>query len=472
MEFVSAGCFELTGYQPEEILNNKQVSYADSINQEDRQRVWMVIQAALLHRQTFRLIYRINTAQGDEKWVWEQGTGIYAPDGSIEAVEGFISDITHRKDAEEQLRNSEMRFRRIYESAPIGIAMSDSGFHFISANEAFCQMMGYSEDELKVLTFKELTHPDFIAADIGCINDLSAGRIQNYKAEKCYIRKDGQILWGALVVSVIRDLQGKFLYYLCMIKDMTERKNSEIELTRINQRLTQQDRIKNEFVSTVSHELRTPLCVFKNIISNAMAGVNGPISSKLRKSFEMANQNVDRLSRIVNDFLDIAKIEAGKMHLALTNMNVTSVITDVIDEFAPVLKSKHVTIDKLVPKDVIIQADRDKLIQILTNLVGNANKFIQPGGHILVTLSDQEDLISISVHDDGPGIAPEKVAKIFDRFALGADAARNCQPSTGLGLSISKELVELHNGRIWAQSVCGQGSTFTFVLPKKQNCKA
>ena len=116
--------------------------------------------------------------------------------------------------------------------------------------------------------------------------------------------------------------KGNFLYFLCMINDITERKLAELELTRINQKLTDQNKIKNEFISTVTHELRTPLCVFKNIISNAIAGVNGPISPKLRKSLEMANQNVDRLSRIINDFLDIARIEAGKMKLGVAQINV------------------------------------------------------------------------------------------------------------------------------------------------------
>ena len=122
-------------------------------------------------------------------------------------------------------------------------------------------------------------------------------------------------------------------------------------------------------------------------------------------------------------------------------------------------------------QDIFIEADRDKLIQILTNLVGNASKFIRTKGHILITLSDQAENIFISVHDDGPGIEPEKLAKLFNRFELGADATRDGQPSTGLGLAISKELVELHNGQIYAESVAGRGSTFTVILPKKQIAK-
>jgi signal transduction histidine kinase len=119
----------------------------------------------------------------------------------------------------------------------------------------------------------------------------------------------------------------------------------------------------------------------------------------------------------------------------------------------------------------IIEGDRDKITQVLTNLIGNAVKYIRLGDHILVTLDDRKDEVSISVHDNGPGIEPKYLNKIFDRFTLGATSTLCGQPSTGLGLTISKELVELHHGQLWVNSVVGQGSTFTFVLPKKQPAK-
>ena len=122
----------------------------------------MVIQAALLHKQTFRLVYKINTASDEQKWVWEQGIGIYAEDGSVEALEGFVTDITHKKIAEQQLLDSEMRFRKIFEFAPLGIAMSGSRFSFHQSQSGFCEMLGYSEQELKSLTFKDITHPEHI----------------------------------------------------------------------------------------------------------------------------------------------------------------------------------------------------------------------------------------------------------------------------------------------------------------------
>jgi signal transduction histidine kinase len=192
----------------------------------------------------------------------------------------------------------------------------------------------------------------------------------------------------------------------------------------------------------------------------------------LREHLEIANHNIDRLARIINDFLDVARLEAGKVQLAVTRVPIGTVIREVIEEFTSIATPKNITIDTVLPNiNTIIEAERDKLTQILTNLIGNAIKYIRPGDHILVTLDDRKDEVSISVHDNGPGIEPKYLNNIFDRFTLGATSTRSGQPSTGLGLTIAKELVELHHGHIWVESVVGQGSTFSFVLPKRQTLK-
>lgn len=472
MQFVSAGCFELTGYEPEDLIENKRVRYSDLIDEEDRQRARTVIQAALLQRQSFRLTYRITTATGTTKWVWEQGVGIFSPDGSIEAIEGFITDITHRKLAEKQVRDSEIRFRRIFEYSSFGIAMCSDDFRFTTTNDAFCRMTGYSEQELMLRTFCDITHPDDLATSTELVTKLLNKEISNYRLEKRYIRKNGTILWASITVSAIHDEKDSFLYFLGMIEDITERKKAETELVRLNEEFKKHDKLKDEFVSTVSHELRTPLCVFKNIISNAMAGVNGPINPKLRENLNIANYNIDRLARIVNDFLDIARMEAGKVQLIVIQVKICTVIREVIEAFTSIATPKNITIDTIMPDtNTIVEGDRDKITQILTNLIGNAVKHIRPGDHILVTLDDHNDEVSISIHDNGPGIEPKYLNKIFDRFMLGATSTRSGQPSTGLGLTISKELVELHHGHIWVESIVEQGSTFTFTLPKKQPAK-
>jgi signal transduction histidine kinase len=215
--------------------------------------------------------------------------------------------------------------------------------------------------------------------------------------------------------------------------------------------------------------MRTPLCVFKNILSNAMAGALGSISPKLRSNLETANRNIDRLARIVNDFLDVAKMESGKMQLCLTMIDMQVLIREIAETFMLITAQKNICFDTVLSDNKIaVEGDHDKLVQIFTNLIGNAIKFTPGGGQILVTVSNYDDKISVAIHDTGKGIAPQHLDKIFDRFETGATSANSGQLSTGLGLNIAKELVELHHGKIWVESIVGEGSTFTFTLPKKQ----
>jgi PAS domain S-box-containing protein len=460
----------MTGYSEQELAS---LTFSDITHPEDLAANTDGINELLSgHITNYRNEKRYITKSGDTLWASVIISAVRDEKGNFLYFLGMVEDITERKRAEEQLLDSEARFRKIFEDGPVGMVMVGADMRFIRANQTFCRMTGYSENELTSLTFKDVTHPEHVTADVGAVNKLLNGEIPLYKTEKRYIRKDGSILWGSLTVSTIRDTTGNFLYFLSMINDITEHKRVEIELERTNKELKERDRLKNEFVSTVTHELRTPLCVFKNIISNALAGVAGPLNPKLRKNLEMATQNIDRLSRIVNDFLDVARIEAGRVKLAVMRVDICTIIREVVEAFAPVAMSKKISLDTVIPDiNVVIEGDRDKIIQVLTNLVGNAVKYIEPGSHILVTLCDRNEYISVSVHDDGPGIEPKYLDKLFNRFQLGATTVRSGQPSSGLGLTISKEFVEMHQGQIWAESVFGHGSTFTFTLPKTQAAK-
>jgi len=156
-----------------------------------------------------------------------------------------------------------------------------------------------------------------------------------------------------------------------------------LKLITANQVLTEHDRLKSEFVSTVSHELRTPLFIFKNIISNAMAGVMGKISPKLYENLQVADMSVERLTRIISDFLDISKIESGAMDLNVSKFSISSFIEEIATSLLPLAEAKEITVETHIADDqLFVNADRDKIAQVLTNLIGNAIKFIPVGGNI------------------------------------------------------------------------------------------
>ncbi len=250
-------------------------------------------------------------------------------------------------------------------------------------------------------------------------------------------------------------------------RDVTEAKNAEAELIRTNQMLKEHDRLKNEFVSTVSHELRTPLCIFKNIVSNAMAGVMGKVSRKLYESLKTADSSIDRLSRIVDDFLDISRIESGVMKLDLQPLSIRSVTAEVVDSLRTLATAKGLELNTdLCSDEILVNADRDRIAQVLTNLIGNAVKFIPTGGCINITVTDRGDHAEVAIRDNGPGLSKEDIEKVFDRFVQAHNLAGAGEHGTGLGLTIAKELVEMQQGRIWIESTPGCGCSFFFTLPK------
>ena len=267
----------------------------------------------------------------------------------------------------------------------------------------------------------------------------------------------------AIVFAPVEDTDYVNLY----ARDITEAKNAEAELIRTNQILKEHDRLKSEFVSTVSHELRTPLCIFKNIISNAMAGVMGKVSKKLYQSLKTADESIDRLSRIVDDFLDISRIESGVMKLDLKPLSISSVVSEVAESLTTLATAKGLDLNTdISSQELVVNADKDRIVQVLTNLIGNAVKFIPTGCQINVTVKDRSEHIEVAVTDNGPGLSKEDMEKIFDRFVQARNLTGDSQHGTGLGLTIAKELVQMHKGRIWVESTPGHGCSFYFTLPK------
>jgi signal transduction histidine kinase len=240
------------------------------------------------------------------------------------------------------------------------------------------------------------------------------------------------------------------------------------ELLKSNEYLREHDRLKSEFVMTVSHELRTPLTIFKNILSNAMAGVMGKIPPKLQKNLEIADEAISRLTSIINDFLDISKLEVGKMKLHPEVMCVQKVIGDITELIRFVTDSKNIQLELSLPQeDLYINADYEKIARVLNNLIENATKFApENSGKIVIRLEDRNERVGISIEDNGPGIHGDDKEKVFDRFIQVEKHVGPGKHGTGLGLAISRDLIRLHSGRIWVEDNAEGGATFKILLPK------
>jgi signal transduction histidine kinase len=239
------------------------------------------------------------------------------------------------------------------------------------------------------------------------------------------------------------------------------------DLAVANEKLQELDRLKSDFVSNVSHELRTPLTAIKGAVDLVLREVAGPLTEKQIHYLTRVRSNTQHLAGLINDLLDLSKIESGKIEMKSSRVSMGGLVHEVVETLRPVAAEKAIALDATAPEPAImVWADRDKINQVLMNLIGNAIKFTPAHGTVTVSASrNGNERVQVSVSDTGPGIAPEQKEKIFDKFYQVGEADGVKPKGTGLGLAICKALVELHGGRIWLESDPDRGSTFSFTLP-------
>jgi two-component system, sensor histidine kinase and response regulator len=238
------------------------------------------------------------------------------------------------------------------------------------------------------------------------------------------------------------------------------------ELQTANEKLRELDLLKSTFVSTVSHELRTPMTSIKGYVENMLDGLAGKLTDKQSYYLTRVKYNIERLTRMISELLDLSRIEAGMIEMHRVSVSIPELVADAVEGFQTIAREKSVSVRAYHKGTLpLIQADRDKLHQILSNLIQNAVKFTPSEGEVRV----EAELIKggfaqVSVVDTGCGIPPHELGKVFDKFYRG-DSVPPETRGTGLGLSITKSLVEMHGGQIWVESTPGQGSRFSFTLP-------
>ncbi|MDH7513175.1 MAG: PAS domain-containing sensor histidine kinase [Clostridiales bacterium] len=343
-----------------------------------------------------------------------------------------------------QLAATEARFFNIIGQTADSIIIVDKKGLVIFANPAAARLFGRPEK-------------DFLGKPFGY--PLDRGKAEEIEVSQA----DGQTRTGEMqVVDIIWQDQPAFLV---TIRDITERKQAEKLKLEVEKHI-RLDKLKDDFINTVSHELRTPLSITKEAVSLILEKVPGDINSQQTEILEIARTNIERLARIINSLLDVSKMEAGKADLKKGEIDLAAMIRMIAQAFEPKARDKGLELRVALPETGIrVYADEDKLNQIFTNLVDNAVKFTRQG-YIEIAAEEKEKEFICFVRDSGIGIEPLDLPKIFDKFTQFGRKDGPGEKGTGLGLSIVKGLVELHRGRIWAESEPGRGTTVTFSLPK------
>jgi PAS domain S-box-containing protein len=384
----------------------------------------------------------------------------------------------------EVLRESEMKFRSVAQSANDAIVSADQRGDIIAWNTSAEHIFGYKEGEVFGKPLTMLMAPRYRAAhsqDLERMLRGSESALLGKTTEIVGLRKSGQELPLELSLSSWKTGQGTF--YTGIIRDVTERKHAEEALRSLTASLEQKvlertaelevardqalsaNRHKSEFLANMSHELRTPLNAVIGFSEVLLEKMFGEINQKQEEYLRDILSSGRHLLALINDILDLAKIESGRLELDLSTFELPTVLNNayaLIRERA-VRHGIHVSLD-IDPRLWLFTADERKLKQILLNLLSNAIKFTPDGGTVLLKAVLQDDGVEVSVIDTGIGIEPEWHQKIFEEFIQVGHSLQK-REGTGLGLALTRKFVELHRGRIWVQSAKGLGSTFTFTLP-------
>jgi len=374
-------------------------------------------------------------------------------------------EVKERKRAEEALREHEENLRGMYDSTTVGICVLDLQGRFIENNATWRRMLGYTEEEHRRLTNLDVTHPEDRDETRKLIVSLTKGDIGAYRQERRFVRKDGSIFWGDISVSPIRDKFGKPQAVIGMLVNITERKHMEEEL--IHAKLVAEDanKAKSVFLANMSHELRTPLNAILGYTELVLDKIYGDVPEKIHEVLGRLEKNGRHLLGLINDVLDISKIEAGRLKLSLNDYSMQEVVQTVFTAVESLATEKNLALKIDVSQDLTIgKGDEQRIAQVLLNLVGNAIKFTE-AGEVRVEVSASDGTFLVAVSDTGPGISQADQQKIFKEFHQVDGSSTREKGGTGLGLSIVKRIIEMHGGHIWVESSPGKGSTFRFKLP-------
>jgi len=266
MEFLSEGVEALTGYTAEELMQNRRLSFVELIELEDRPMVWDMVQAALAADRSYQVVYRIRTATGEQKWVWEQGAAVRGEDGSVVALEGFIGDITELKVAQEAIRLSEMRFRSLFEASSIGTALVAADGQILQANPALGRFLQCEPAHLTGKSIADVTHPDDFAADAKLLALLLTDEIPSYTIEKRYITCNSEVVWGLLTASIVRDLDGAPVFLIGQVQDISERRAVQAELEQLYRRAEQDAQEKSVLLNEINHRVKNNMVAILGLL--------------------------------------------------------------------------------------------------------------------------------------------------------------------------------------------------------------
>lgn len=377
--------------------------------------------------------------------------------------------VLKRRKMEKSLLESEQHLKRVLEGGNEGTWDRNLQEDHLVFNKRYADIIGYDEDEIGRTyewTMRRI-HPDDYDSTATAIDKVLNGVSETAESEYRIRGNDEKYRWVSNKGKVVEYSEdGKPLHFAGILVDISERKEAEAALLAAKRTAEEASRTKSEFLSNMSHELRTPLNSIIGFSDVLAEETFGPVNEKQKKYVSNISKSGRHLLSLINDILDLSKIEAGKMTLNPEKFEIGESLDEVKSTISPLARKKDIKLTiKLVPDEIVINADKGKFKQIVYNLLGNAIKFTGNEGSVAMSASLQEEYVHIEVKDTGIGISKTDQNKLFKIFTQVDSSNCRVYEGTGLGLVLVKNLVEQHNGKIWVKSEVGSGSSFIFELP-------
>ncbi len=386
--------------------------------------------------------------------------------GDHDVIQCNIRDISERRSLERELKDHESRFRTLVEQVKdYAIFMTDPQRRATSWNEGVQQIFGFGEDEwigrdIVPLIFtpeaieKGLAQKEFIDAEAN-------GRAGD---DRWMLKKDGDRFFALGILTALRDEQGGLLGFTKVVRDQTERKRLEDDLKLRAEQLGDLHRRKDEFLAMLGHELRNPLAPISNAVQ--LLHMHKDEDQILHQARTIIERQVGQMSRLVDDLLEVTRITSGRVQVRPELLQVGNIVERAVESASPLMdQRRHEFTVSLSPDPIWLNADPTRMEQIVVNLLINAAKYTENGGHVWLSAQQDGDECVLKVRDTGVGILPELLPRIFDLFTQGERSLDRSEGGLGIGLALVQKLVELHHGRVEAHSSLGKGSEFIVRLP-------
>ncbi|WP_042581225.1 PAS domain-containing hybrid sensor histidine kinase/response regulator [Variovorax paradoxus] len=456
----NAGARQLQGYESHEVVGRHfSIFYPPELLEKNWPQHELDIAAATgqFQEEGWRL-----RKDGTRFWSSLVITRLTSPDGTLRGFSKITRDLSERQKHDDMLRASEERFRLIVDGVKdYAIFMLDPSGYIVSWNKGAKANKGYDAHEIIGKHFSVFYPPEVAATGFPDTELRVAREVGRFEDEGWRVRKDGSRFWASVIITALFDETGRHRGFAKVTRDLTERRRVST--------LEDEGRRITTFLAMLGHELRNPLTPISNavaIMERLGEGVDGKTLARMNN---IISRQLKQITRLVDDLLDVGRITSGKIHLESKPVKLAEVIDEALEMVKPSADAKHhALVFQSTAPDAWIAGDRARMIQVVCNLLNNAVKFTPNGGRIEVQLRAAGGNAEISVNDNGPGIAPASLPRVFMLFAQGEQEISRPQGGLGLGLTLVEQLVTLHGGDVsaFSKGVPGEGTEFIIRLPR------